>query len=98
MKACLEKLWNVKFLDVEVVSSLMADLAGCHQGSRIVGKCRKMLLFQLWGSPTIPEEAGTQHRWFDFRKRSLSKYLTGDLVGPVAVMGTGGFKGLLGME
>lgn len=77
---------------------LTADLAGCHQGSRIVGKCRKMILFQLWGSPTIPEEAGTQHRWFDFRKRSLSKYLTGDLVGPVAVMGTGGFKGLLGME
>lgn len=98
MKACLEKLWNVKFLDVEVVSSLTADLAGYHQGSRIVGKCRKMILFQLWGSPTIPEEAGTQHRWFDFRKRSLSKYLTGDRVGPVAVMGTGGFKGLSGME
>lgn len=60
MKVCLEKLGNVKFLDVEVVSSLTADLSGCHQGSQIVGKCRKMLLFQLWGhQPSLRKLAGT---------------------------------------
>lgn len=53
MKACLEKFWNVKSLDVEMVSSYVFAMDHKQPGSEV----QEDVTFIAVPSPTAPEEA-----------------------------------------